>query len=111
MKVFISVVIIEMSLTGSYSGGLELRHHSTAATHSLPLQPVSEVSYGVPDVDDQTIESYGEKLKGLSQGRSLTSDLSLHKIHSGLNTVGRIIKIVTTVLSLFGADNIDRWLH
>ena len=61
-----------------------------------------------PPLDDEVIAGYGERLTGVSEGRSLASDLSLHKIHSGLNTVGSVIRIVTTVLSLFGADNVDR---
>ena len=64
------------------------------------------------DVNEDTIDSYGVKLDKMSEGRALGGDLlragTLNEIHSGLNTIGSIIKIVTTVLSLFGAENIDR---
>ena len=64
------------------------------------------------DVNEDIIDSYGVKLDRMSEGRALGGDLlradTLNEIHSGLNTIGSIIKIVTTVLSLFGADNIDR---
>ena len=95
-----------MSLTGSYTRGLELRE--TSRLWSESVSPVSEMSEEVSQLDEETIAGYGERLRGLSRGRSLASDLSLHKIHSGLNTMGRLINIVTSVLSLFGADGIDR---
>ena len=64
------------------------------------------------DVNEDIIDSYGVKLDKMSEGRALGGDLlragTLNDIHSGLNTIGSIIKIVTTVLSLFGAENIDR---
>ena len=95
-----------MSLLGSLQTGLELKGDSGEwFSHTrLPLSPGGHQ----PALDDDVIAGYGERLTGESEGRSLASDLSLHKIHSGLNTVGSIIRIVTTVLSLFGADNVDR---
>lgn len=64
------------------------------------------------DVNEDIIDSYGVKFDKMSEGRALGGDLlradTLNEINSGLNTLGNIIKIVTTVLSLFGADNIDR---
>ena len=64
------------------------------------------------DVNEDIIDSYGVKFEKMSEGRALGGDLlradTLNEINSGLNTLGNIIKIVTTVLSLFGADNIDR---
>ena len=95
-----------MSLLGSVQAGLEVRDHS-GQWYSDTRVPLSDGGYQ-PALDDQVIAGYGERLTAVSEGRSLASDLSLHKIHSGLNTVGSIIRIVTTVLSLFGADNIDR---
>ena len=49
----------------------------------------------------------------LDEGRSLGGQLlrsdTLNEIHSGLSTIGKVIKIVTTVLTLFGVnENIDR---
>ena len=96
-----------MSLLGSLQAGLGVGDHSgqwDTADFRLPLSDGADQ----PVLDDQVIAGYGERLAGVSERRSLASDLSLHKIHSGLNTVGSIIRIVTTVLSLFGADNIDR---
>ena len=95
-----------MSLLGSLPAGLEVRDHS-GQWYSDPRVPGSDGGHQ-PALDDQIIAGYGERLTGESEGRSLASDLSLHKIHSGLNTVGSIIRIVTTVLSLFGADNVER---
>ena len=96
-----------MSLLGVHQTGLEVMAHQ--GLDSDTRVPLSDGDGGYqPSLDDEVIAGYGERLAGLSEGRSLASDLSLHKIHSGLNTVGSIIRIVTTVLSLFGADNIDR---
>ena len=49
----------------------------------------------------------------LDEGRSLGGQLlrsdTLNEIHNGLSTIGKVIKIVTTVLTLFGVnENIDR---
>ena len=92
-----------MSLTESYRGGMELRGY-TGLLRDTP-SPGSDSSQ---PLDTETIARYGERLEELSHGRSLANDLSLYKIQSGLNTMGSIIKIVTTVLSLFGADSVDR---
>ena len=35
---------------------------------------------------------------------------TLSDIQRGLNTIGNIIQIVTSILSLFGASNVDRWV-
>ena len=97
-----------MSLLGGQQAGLEVGDHSGPwYSHSQARVPGSETE-AERGLDDEVIAGYGQRLAGLSEGRSLASDLSLHKIHSGLNTVGSIIRIVTTVLSLFGADNVDR---
>ena len=96
-----------MSLLGVLQSGLDVRGHS--GLDSDTRVPLSDGDGGYqPSLDDEVIAGYGERLAGLSEGRSLASDLSLHKIHSGLNTVGSIIRILTSVLSLFGADSIDR---
>ena len=103
-----------MSLLGSLKTGLEVKGDSGEwFSHTrLPLSPGGHHGghHGghQPPLDDDVIAGYGERLTGESEGRSLASDLSLHKIHSGLNTVGSIIRIFITVLSLFGADNVDR---
>ena len=64
------------------------------------------------DINEDIINSYGEKYDKLSEGRALGGELlradTLSEIHSGLNKIGNVIKIVTTLLSLFGGDNIDR---
>ena len=64
------------------------------------------------DVNEDIIDSYAVKFDKMSEGRALGGDLlradTLNEINTGLNTLSNIIKIVTTVLSLFGADNIDR---
>ena len=96
----------EMSLPGSFRGGVEVR--DTSRLWSESLSTVSQLSEERVQLDEETIAGYGERLERVSQERSLASDLSLHKIHSGLNTMGRLINIVTSVLSLLGADNIDR---
>ena len=93
-----------MSLTESYGGGMEISDYT-----GLLRDTLSPVSHPSQPLDTDTIAGYGERLGELSHGRSLTSDLSLYKIRSGLNTMGSIIKIVTTVLSLFGGDSVDRW--
>ena len=95
-----------MSLLGSLQTGLEVKADS-GQWHSDTRVPGGHGGYQ-PALDDEIIAGYGERLTGVSEGRSLASDLSLHKIHSGLNTVGSVIRILTTVLSLFGADNVDR---
>ena len=95
-----------MSLPGSFRGGVEVR--DTSRLWSESLSTVSQLSEERVQLDEETIAGYGERLERVSQERSLASELSLHKIHSGLNTMGRLINIVTSVLSLMGADNIDR---
>ena len=64
------------------------------------------------DINEDIINSYGEKFDNLSEGRALGGELlradTLSEIHSGLNKIGNVIKIVTTLLSLFGGDSIDR---
>ena len=67
------------------------------------------------DLDSEAIESYGERLSGESEARAmLGGDLlrydTLSDIQRGLNTIGNIIQIVTSILSLFGASNVDRWV-
>ena len=67
-----------------------------------------------PSVDiGETIESYAERLSEASEGRALLGgDLlrydTLSDIQRGLHTIGNIIQVITSVLSLFGASNVDR---
>ena len=67
-----------------------------------------------PSVDiSETIESYAERLSEASEGRALLGgDLlrydTLSDIQRGLHTIGNIIQVITSVLSLFGASNVDR---
>ena len=72
-------------------------------------------SFPSDDLDSEAIESYGDRLSEASEARAmLGSDLlrydTLSDIQRGLNTIGNIIQIVTSVLSLFGASNVDRWV-
>ena len=64
------------------------------------------------DISD-TIESYAERLTEASEGRALLGgDLlrydTLSDIQRGLHTIGNIIQVITSLLSLFGASNVDR---
>ena len=82
-------------------------HHVHHLLHDDPLPS--------DDLDSEAIESYGERLSGASEARAmLGGDLlrydTLSDIQRGLNTIGNIIQIVTSVLSLFGASNVDRWV-
>ena len=83
-------------------------HHVHHLLHDDPLPS--------DDLDSETIESYGERLSaGESEARAmLGGDLlrydTLSDIQRGLNTIGNIIQIVTSILSLFGASNVDRWV-
>ena len=60
-----------------------------------------------------TIEGYAERLSEASEGRALLGgDLlrydTLSDIQRGLHTIGNIIQVITSLLSLFGASNVDR---
>ena len=61
-------------------------------------------------VDSETIRSYGDQLSALSEGPSLLRYDTISEIQRGLTAIGNIIQIVTSVLSLFGASNVDRWV-
>ena len=83
--------------------------------HLHPGEPLHRVddqdSLPGEGLDSETIEGYGERL---SEGRALLGgDLlrydTLSDIQRGLNTIGNIIQIITSVLSLFGASNVDRY--
>ena len=81
-----------------------------------PLAGDTQPSDDMDSVDTETIMSYGDRLSGASEARALLGgDLlrydTLSDIQRGLNTIGNIIQIVTSVLSLFGASNVDRWVR
>ena len=85
-------------------------HHVQHVHHLLRDDPLPS-----DELDSEAIESYGERLSGASEARAmLGGDLlrydTLSDIQRGLNTIGNIIQIVTSVLSLFGASNVDRWV-
>ena len=90
-----------------------LSGHVHHVHHLLPADP--HPGSDMDSVDTETIQSYGDRLSEASEARALLGgDLlrydTLSDIQRGLNTIGNIIQIVTSVLSLFGASNVDRWV-
>ena len=80
-------------------------HHVHHLLRDDDTQPSDDIS--------ETIESYAERLSEASEGRALLGgDLlrydTLSDIQRGLHTIGNIIQVITSVLSLFGASNVDR---
>ena len=91
-----------------------LSGHVHHVHHLLPPDTLASSVMDM-DMDSETIESYGDRLSEASEARALMGgDLlrydTLSDIQRGLNTIGNIIQIVTSVLSLFGASNVDRWV-
>ena len=61
--------------------------------------------------EEATIASFGRKFSEMSErSRSLEEYRgdTLSDINSGLNMIASGIKVITTILSLFGADTVDR---
>ena len=70
----------------------------------------SEINADLGDKEAK-IASFGRKFGDISQnGRSLEQYRgdTLSDISSGLNMLASGIKVITTILSLFGADTVDR---
>ena len=90
----------------------DLHQDYSSVNHQIFASIPGEVDHSEDfRLDDERIRSFGDRYQ-TSGGRSFSSELlradSLSEIHSGLNTLGNIIKIVTAVMSLFGSDSLDR---
>ena len=59
------------------------------------------------DLDEEKITRFGEKFGRKRSLEEFRSD-TLSDISSGLNVLASGIRVITTILSLFGADTVDR---
>ena len=79
---------------------------------NIPQTPL--VNIDTADYSDDYAEIIA-RLIDASEGRSLAESYrsdTLSDIKYGLGKLGTVIKIVSAVLTLFGAENtVDRWVH
>ena len=69
---------------------------------------------GVSEEEEERIASFGRKFSEMVESRGFSESLeefrgdTISDIHDGLNFLATGIKIVTTILTLFGAESVDR---
>ena len=84
--------------------GLISYHGDGVSLYHSPRSVLGDSDGDHPTLDDDKIISYGDSARFLQQYRGDT----LSDISSGLNVVASGIRVITTILSLLGAQTVDR---
>ena len=101
---------------GALSGLIPTSDIGTTTSANIPFSEHGFMEDFIKDMKSKTSGDEEEEIENIGRKFSLLSDKSLEEfrsdtlndISSGLNVIASGIRVITTILSLFGADTVDR---